>query len=142
MENEEEIKSNEDIVVPNNRDRNNIVLDNHGDQVELQDLYDDDIEKKKGHENYSKCTSKIVDDEDDDYGFLTPPSLDHKIAKITKCPRAPMKITRPIICVKRKTAVSRTLIFKEIDFETIFIARIQKDLHLPSKKSRKIDRGN
>uniref|UniRef100_M1ARC0 Uncharacterized protein n=1 Tax=Solanum tuberosum TaxID=4113 RepID=M1ARC0_SOLTU len=141
MENEEEIKSNEDIVVPNNRDHNNIVLDNRGDQVEFQDLYDDDIEKRKGHENYSKCTSKIVDDEDDDYGFLTPPSLDHKIAKITKCPRAPMKITRPIISIKRKT-VSRTLIFEEAVFETIFIARIQKELHLPSKKSRKIDGGN
>ncbi|KAH0720870.1 hypothetical protein KY290_005890 [Solanum tuberosum] len=141
MENEEEIKSNEDIVVPNNRDRNKV--DNRGDQVELQDLYDDnDIKKKKGHENYSKCTSKIVDDEDDDYGFLTPPSLDHRIVKITKCPRAPMKITRPTISMKRKTAVSRTLIFEEIDFETIFIARIQKELHLPSKKSRKIDCGN
>ncbi|WMV52282.1 hypothetical protein MTR67_045667 [Solanum verrucosum] len=141
MENEEEIKSNEDIFVPNNRDRNKV--DNRGDQVELQDLYDDnDIEKKKGHENYSKCTSKIVDDEDDDYGFLTPPSLDHRIAKITKCPRAPMKITRPTISIKRKTAVSRTLIFEEIDFETIFISRIQKELHLPSKKSRKIDCGN
>ncbi|KAG5582894.1 hypothetical protein H5410_053521 [Solanum commersonii] len=142
-ENEEEIKFNEDLVVPNSRDRNNIVLDNRGNHIELQDLYDDDdIEKKKGHENYSKCTSKIADDEDDDCGFLTPPSLDHKIAKITKCPLAPMKITRPVNSVKRKTAVSRTLIFEEIVLETICITRIQKDLHLPSKKSRKIDCGN
>ncbi|TMW81464.1 hypothetical protein EJD97_009444 [Solanum chilense] len=140
MENEEEIKSNEDIVVPNIRDRNNIILNDRGDQVELQDLYDDDdIEKKQGHENYSKCTSKIDDYEDDDYGFLTPPSLDHKIAKITKCPRAPVKITRPIISTKRKSAISRTLIFEEAIFETICITRIQKDLHLQNKKSRKID---
>lgn len=146
MENEEEIKSSGNIVVPNNHDpdglcpRNNIAPYN-GNQVELQDFYIDDIEKKKAHENYFEYTSKIVDDDeddDDDNRFRTPTSLDHKIPIITKCLRAPMK-TRTTISTKRKSAVLRRLIFDEVDFETILIATIQEELHLPIKKSRKLD---
>lgn len=94
-----------------------IVVRGNRDQIELQD--------------YSECcTSKIVIEDEDE--FRTPTSLDHKIPKTTKCPPTPMK-TRPTLSTKRKTAVSRTLIFDEVDFETMFIAMIQEDLHRDNK---------
>lgn len=59
-------------------------------------------ESDKATASHRESESDAVDDEDD--GFLTPTSSDHRIPQITRCPPAPMKPRPPPPRLKRKAS--------------------------------------
>lgn len=74
---------------------------------------------------------------DDDDGFKTPTSLDHKIS-ITKCPPAPRK-PKPFLSRKRKASPPKALTILQLDLsqelEAVFPSTIVVDLKKKIKKS-------
>ncbi|KAG8647624.1 cyclin-dependent protein kinase inhibitor SMR14 [Manihot esculenta] len=85
---------------------------------------------------------KATDDDDND-GFKTPTTMDHKIPVIKQCPAAPRK-PRPVLCTKRK-AISpsngrRSLqldLSREV--ESLFPRPILADFYQKMKKARRED---
>lgn len=74
---------------------------------------------------------------DDDDGFKTPTSLDHKIS-ITKCPPAPRK-PKPFLSRKRKASPPKALTILQLDLsqeiEAVFPSTIVGGLQKKIKKS-------
>ncbi|KAG6769467.1 hypothetical protein POTOM_025104 [Populus tomentosa] len=74
---------------------------------------------------------------DDDDGFKTPTSLDHKIS-ITKCPPAPRK-PKPFLSRKRKASLPKARTILQLDLsqeiEALFPSTIAVDLQKKIKKS-------
>ncbi|KAE8688885.1 17.4 kDa class I heat shock family protein [Hibiscus syriacus] len=78
----------------------------------------------------------VADDENDD-GFKTPTSLDHKIPAIFKCPSAPRKPkSLPIISPKRKAFRRRILLDLTKEMESLFPPALLADLGNKIKKVR------
>jgi hypothetical protein len=77
------------------------------------------------------------DVEDDDDGFKTPTSLDHKIPVIRPCPPPPRK-PKTITLTKRKAARQRILLDLSNDIEALFPPALLVDLSGKTRKSKKI----
>ncbi|KAH7553689.1 hypothetical protein ACOSP7_029494 [Xanthoceras sorbifolium] len=130
-------------------------------EVLLED--DDDHEKKKKKEDDYEDTqvgsekpndkrlglgelNATTSDHNDDEGFKTPTSLDHKIPEIKQCPPAPRK-PMPLPPRKRKSSVSsspnvrRSLQYSDLsqEVESLFPRRILDDLHRKIKKARTLE---
>ncbi|KAK8601595.1 hypothetical protein V6N12_051424 [Hibiscus sabdariffa] len=86
----------------------------------------------------SPCSGEfnVASDENDD-GFKTPTSLDHKIPAILKCPPAPRKPkSLPIISAKRKAFRRRILLDLTKEIESLFPPALLADLGNKIKKVR------
>ncbi|XP_047957379.1 cyclin-dependent protein kinase inhibitor SMR3-like [Salvia hispanica] len=91
-----------------------------------------EIEKKEDESGEAAATVSHDDDED---GFKTPTSSDHRIPPITECPPAPTKPRPPPLRLKRKSS-------QPAEIESIFrsIATDQDDTqHRKIKKARTDD---
>ncbi|GMI97101.1 hypothetical protein like AT2G28870 [Hibiscus trionum] len=96
--------------------------------------------QKDGEESELKPPSSgefdVAEDEDDD-GFKTPTSLDHKIPGILKCPPAPRKPkSLPILSAKRKAFRRRILLDFTKEMECLFPPALLADLGNKIKKVR------
>jgi len=128
--------------------------------LEFQDDQDHGLHKKpealkeeEEEEEENKCKISVVpslelikipsvaefrdDVEDDDDGFKTPTSLDHKIPVIRPCPPPPRK-PKTITLTKRKAARQRILLDLSNDIEALFPPALLVDLSGKTRKSKKI----
>ncbi|KAL9398692.1 hypothetical protein Peur_007653 [Populus x canadensis] len=119
-----------------------------------QQLQEQEAKSEVHHENQEECNNTldpnsiekpsleavlmetyVVGDEDD--GFKTPTSLDHKIS-ITKCPPAPRK-PKPFLSRKRKASPPKARTILQLDLsqeiEALFPSTIVVDLRKKIKKS-------
>ncbi|KAF3965843.1 hypothetical protein ACB098_08G043800 [Castanea mollissima] len=81
---------------------------------------------------------ELRDVEDDDDGFRTPTSLDHKIPQSLQCPAAPRK-PKPIPSTKRKAGRRRTMLDLSNEIESLFPPAVLVDLRVKIKKIRRGD---
>ncbi|KAG4152421.1 hypothetical protein ERO13_D04G121000v2 [Gossypium hirsutum] len=101
-----------------------------------------DDEEKKGIEKDKKkhiCSGELkvrVDDDDD--GFKTPTSMDHKIPEKKQCPPAPRKPKAN----KRKASPSASICSVSEEVESWFAASLVDDLHRKMKKARTQENGS
>ena len=108
-------------------------------------------EEEKQEEEEDKCKisvsslevkvpslGELRDVEDDDDGFRTPTSLDHKIPESLQCPPAPRK-PKPIPSTKRKAGRRRIMLDLSNEIESLFPPALLVDLHVKIKKIRRGD---
>ncbi|KAM4083263.1 hypothetical protein ACJW30_08G043100 [Castanea mollissima] len=81
---------------------------------------------------------ELRDVEDDDDGFRTPTSLDHKIPQSLQCPAAPRK-PKPIPSTKRKAGRRRIMLDLSNEIESLFPPAVLVDLRVKIKKIRRGD---
>ncbi|KAI9153000.1 hypothetical protein LWI28_004262 [Acer negundo] len=97
------------------------------------------------------ATTSDHDDEEEDQGFRTPTSSDHKIPKIKQCPPAPKKPMPPPPSKKRKSSsvlssspsknARRKCLRSDLspqDIDSLFPRAILDDLHRKIKKARTV----
>ncbi|XVE76360.1 hypothetical protein DITRI_Ditri12bG0166000 [Diplodiscus trichospermus] len=132
---------------------------NSDDDQEREVLQEDHGEKKGAEESNVRAASKesekmkkkislgeIMANDDDNDGFRTPTSLDHKIPAIKQCPPAPRK-PKPLPSNKRKASASSSNRTRsnlhELDLshevESLFPMPLLADLHRKVKKARTED---
>ncbi|KAK7825632.1 cyclin-dependent protein kinase inhibitor SMR3 [Quercus suber] len=81
---------------------------------------------------------ELRDVEDDDDGFRTPTSLDHKIPESLRCPPAPRK-PKPIPSTKRKAGRRRIMLDLSNEIDSLFPPALLVDLRVKIKKIRRGD---
>ncbi|KAJ4842681.1 hypothetical protein Tsubulata_014903 [Turnera subulata] len=96
-----------------------------------------DMESSLGELKEESGIAGVVNEDDD--GFKTPTSLDHKLPVITECPPAPRK---PHLSMKRKPPsprARRSLQFLDLsqDVESLFPRPILRDFYQKMKKARR-----
>ncbi|KAE8039043.1 hypothetical protein FH972_011491 [Carpinus fangiana] len=103
--------------------------EDHGKpEVVKQEEEEEEENKKKKKINIPSVTvGEFRDVEDDEDGFKTPTSLDHKIPAILQCPPAPRK-PKTIPLTKRKAARQRILLDLSNDIEALFPQALLEDL--------------
>ncbi|KAG6631491.1 cyclin-dependent protein kinase inhibitor SMR12-like [Carya illinoinensis] len=79
------------------------------------------------------------DMEEEDDGFKTPTSLDHKIPVVLQCPPAPKKLKPKAVTTKRKAARRRIPLDLSNEIESLFPSTLQVDLSGTIKKIREGD---
>ncbi|XP_039026374.1 cyclin-dependent protein kinase inhibitor SMR10-like [Hibiscus syriacus] len=120
-------------TAPNFQD---VVIDDDGSHQRKEEL----VLKEDGERSKLKSPSSgefnVADDENDD-GFKTPTSLDHRIPAILKCPPAPRKPkSLPIKSPKRKAFRRRILLDLTKEMESLFPPALLADLGNKIKKVR------
>jgi hypothetical protein len=102
--------------------------EDHGKpEVVKQEEEEEEKKKKKKIKIPSVTVGEFRDVEDDEDGFKTPTSLDHKIPAILQCPPAPRK-PKTIPLTKRKAARQRILLDLSNDIEALFPQALLEDL--------------
>lgn len=135
------IASQDPDDTPNQQHQEQECKDHESNNQEAEEckILDSSLESKRPP---SLGELKVEDDnEDDNDGFKTPTSLDHKIPVITQCPLAPRKPPNPLSSTKRKASpqnVRRRLqLDLSLDVESLFPAPIRSDLYKKIKKARR-----
>ncbi|XP_059431009.1 cyclin-dependent protein kinase inhibitor SMR3-like [Corylus avellana] len=97
------------------------------DHQKPEEEEEEEEKKKKKIKIPSVIVGKFRDVEDDEDGFKTPTSLDHKIPVILQCPPAPRK-PKTIPLTKRKATRQRILLDLSNDIEALFPPALLVDL--------------
>ncbi|KAK2657882.1 hypothetical protein Ddye_010934 [Dipteronia dyeriana] len=109
------------------------------------------VKRLIGLGEFNATTSDHDGDQEEDQGFRTPTSSDHKIPKIKQCPPAPKKPMAPPLSKKRKsssvlssspsTNARRKCLRSDLspqDIDSLFPRAILEDLHRKIKKARTV----
>ncbi|KAL1549506.1 hypothetical protein AAHA92_17604 [Salvia divinorum] len=109
-------------------------------RVNHEDEDADQIEKKEDETGEAAATVSHRGSDEDDGGFKTPTSSDHRIPPIKQCPPAPMKPRPPPLRLKRKAPSSS----QPPEIESIFrsIANDQDDAQQHKIKQARTDEIN
>ncbi|KAI3447687.1 hypothetical protein Pfo_004352 [Paulownia fortunei] len=114
------------------------------DRTDHEEEEDSNTSIKDGEKNVEATVSSRESEKpipEDDDGFRTPTSLDHKIPAITQCPPAPKKTRPQPSKLKRQAspASRRSLQFDaSAEFESIFLPMTRE--YVEEKKSKKARR--
>lgn len=119
---------------------NGIPGDDNREQPELQD-----DEEKKGIEKDKKkhkCSGELKAMVDDDDGFKTPTSMDHKIPEKKQCPPAPRKPKASKRKASPSASASASICSVSEEVESWLAAALVDDLHRKTKKARRQENGS
>ncbi|XWS67058.1 hypothetical protein CRYUN_Cryun05aG0254000 [Craigia yunnanensis] len=126
--------------IPDDQERE--VLEDHGEKKGEESNVTAASKESEKKKNKKTSLGEFKAKDDDDDGFKTPTSLDHKIPVIKQCPPAPRK-PKPLPSNKRKASPSsstRTRRNLQLDLsqevESLFSRPLLADLHRKVKKAR------